>query len=375
MLISQWVYGTYEQWEKVSGVDIQSPDLILVFGVSAYFRDECYNDLHAKYPQSQIVGCSTAGSIVGEVVDDITTATFISLEKGHMKVAFKDLSSPDESQLAGETIAKELKEESLKHVFVLSEGLNINGSELAAGFNTVLQNKVLVTGGLAGDGVNFKETYVIANESAVQNRVVAIGFYGDSMEIKSGCFAGWDEFGAERIISKSRGNILYEIDGKPALELYKSYLADQVSDLPASGLKFPINIREDKTKKPLIRTLLAIDEDEQSLIFAGDVPQGYHCRLMKSNMDKLIENAGLAANQAKIESSSEKLCIAVSCVGRRIVLSQLVEEEIDSVQEALGKNTTMTGFYSYGELAPLEGFTECALHNQTMTLTIINENL
>lgn len=375
MLISQWIYNKDEKWEKVSGVDNQTPDLILVFGVSSYFRDKCYADLREKYPASNIVGCSTAGSIVGEVVGDITTATFISLKKGHMRVAFKDLLSPDDSQLAGETIAKELQEDSLKHVFVLSEGLNINGSELAIGFNTILEEKVLVTGGLSGDGMNFEETYVIANSQAVKNRVVAIGFYGESMEIKSGCFAGWDEFGAERMITKSKGNVLYEIDSKPALQLYKSYLAEQVADLPASGLKFPINIRKEKTDKPLIRTLLAVNEEEQSLTFAGDVPEGHYCRLMKSNMDKLIDNAGFAAEQAKINSSNEKLCIAVSCVGRRIVMSQLVEEEIDSIKEVLGENTAITGFYSYGELAPLEGLVECALHNQTMTLTVINENL
>ena len=169
--------------------------------------------------------------------------------------------------------------------------------------------------------------------------------------------------------------MLFEIDGKPALELYKSYLAEETSELPASGLKFPISIRKNNKDNPVIRTLLSIDEDEQSIIFAGDVPEGYNCRLMKSNIDKLIDNAGLAADQAKIKDIDAELCIAVSCVGRRIVLSQLVEEEIESVKERLEDTTLITGFYSYGELAPLEGLVECALHNQTMTLTIINEKV
>ncbi len=376
MLKSQWIYNSDNVWEKLSGDDIESPQVILVFGVAPYFTEQCYEDLREKFPKSDIIGCSTAGTIAGEVVDDITVATFISLEKGHMKIAFKDFELAEESESVGESIAKELNEQDLKHIFVLSEGLNINGSELAAGFNSVVADNILVTGGLAGDGMNFNDTYVIANDIAKKNRVAAIGFYGDSIEVKSGCFAGWDEFGAERLITKSQGNILYEIDGKPALDLYKSYLAEQTIDLPASGLKFPISIRKDKTKDPVIRTLLAIDEETHSITFAGDVPEGYHCRLMKSNINKLIDNAGFAAQQAKSKNSTyPELCIAVSCIGRRIVLSQLVEEEIDSVQEKLGNHTMMTGFYSYGELAPLEGLVECALHNQTMTLTVISENI
>ena len=376
MLKSQWIYNSSNIWEKISGDDIDAPHVILVFGVVPYFKEQCYQDLRKKFPKSDIIGCSTAGTVAGDVVDDITVATFISLEKGHMKIAFKDFELPTESESVAKSIANELNEQDLKHIFVLSEGLNINGSDLAAGFNSVLPKNILVTGGLAGDGINFGDTYVIANDIAKENRVAAIGFYGDSVEIKSGCFAGWDEFGAERLITKSEGNVLYEIDGKPALDLYKSYLAEQSADLPASGLKFPISIRKDKTKDPVVRTLLAIDEDTKSITFAGDVPEGYHCRLMKSNINKLIDNAGFAAEQAKPKNNTyAELCIAVSCIGRRIILSQLVEEEVESVQEELGNHTMMAGFYSYGELAPLEGLVECALHNQTMTLTVINENI
>ena len=375
MLKSQWIYNSSNIWQKVSGDDIQSPQVIIVFGVVPYFTEKCYADLREKFPNSDIVGCSTAGTIYGETVDDVTVATFISLEKGFTKIAFKDYTLASESESVGKSIANELNAKDLKHIFILSEGLNINGSELAAGFNNILAKDVRVTGGLAGDGTNFLNTYVIANDSAKKNRVVAIGFYGDSLSIRSGCFAGWDEFGSERVITKSKGNVLFEIDGKPALELYKSYLAEETSELPASGLKFPISIRKNNKDNPVIRTLLSIDEDEQSIIFAGDVPEGYNCRLMKSNIDKLIDNAGLAADQAKIKDIDAELCIAVSCVGRRIVLSQLVEEEIESVKERLEDTTLITGFYSYGELAPLEGLVECALHNQTMTLTIINEKV
>lgn len=374
MLTTQLLYDEEEGWTRLSGEDILEPSLVLVFGTGSYFFENSYNDLRERFPKSEIIGCSTAGTIAGQRVDDMTVATLIYLEKGSVKIASKDFESAKQSISIGEELANELNQKDLQHIFVLSEGLNINGSCLANGFNNILPEHILVTGGLAGDGVDFLKTYVIANDQAKSNRVTAVGFYGDTIKVDTGCFAGWDDFGAERLITKAEGNILYEMDGKPALELYKSYLADQAANLPASGLKFPISIRENKSDKPLIRTLLAIDEEAQSLTFAGNVTEGYHCRLMKSNIDKLIDNAGLAAESAKLDNSNS-ICLAVSCVGRRIVLSQLTEEEIEVIEEVLGTNCTLSGFYSYGELAPLEDSTRCELHNQTMTLTVISEDL
>lgn len=372
MLTSQWIYKSEDGWFKSSGSDIEDPHLILIFGTGSYFVESSYDDLRKMFPNSDIVGCSTAGTVAGNVVDDVTVATMVRLDKGSVKVVSQNVQNIDDSASAGEKMARELDQEKLQHVFVLSDGLTINGGELTSGFNNVFTGKVQVTGGLAGDGMDFKHTYVISNESARERAVTAVGFYGDSLEVTSGCFAGWDEFGAERVITKSRGNILYEIDGKPALQLYKSYLLDEAEKLPASGLKFPISIRKNQFEEPIIRTLLGIDEEEQSLIFAGDVKEGDHCRLMKSNIDKLIYHAGLAAEHAK-KSEQPDLCILVSCVGRRIVLSQLVEEELDTIEEVLGKGTLLSGFYSYGEIAPLVGLQKCDLHNQTMTLTVINE--
>lgn len=375
MLTAQWIYNLQKGWFKTAGSEIQEPQLIFIFGTGSTFNKKSYLDLQSKFPRSQIIGCSTAGTIAGQVVDDITVATLIYLEKSRIKVTSKDFHSSSQSLLIGKEIAQTLKENDLKHIFVLSDGLNINGSDLTDGLNQSLSEDVKVTGGLAGDGLDFGHTYVIANDIPKEKRIVAVGFYGDALEINSGCFAGWDEFGAERVITRSKGNVLYEIDGKPALQLYKSYLADEASELPGSGLKFPISIRQNKSEEPLVRTLLAVDEEEQSITFAGDVPEGFHCRLMKSNIDKLIEHAGLAAEHAKSDMVSSDLCIAVSCVGRRIVLSQLVEEELDAIEEALGKETLLTGFYSYGEISPLDGLINCALHNQTMTLTVINETI
>jgi len=259
----------------------------------------------------------------------------------------------------------------LAHIFVLSDGLTVNGSEVAKAVN--IDRSIPVLGGLLGDDVNFEKTYVIANGLPQSDQIVLIGFYGKTLKVGYGCCSGWDEFGLDRVITKSKGNVVYSIDDQPALELYKSYLGGFTDDLPASGLRFPLSIKSEDGL-PLIRTLLVIDEDEQSLTFAGDVPEGCITSLMKGNADQIMDGAVVAAQQACLDSEEDGLAVIVSCVGRKLLMDQLADEELELVRENLGANLDMIGFYSYGELAPFNSeFWHCQLHNQTMTLFSMRE--
>ena len=285
-------------------------------------------------------------------------------------VSFND---GDDIQKSSQELADKFDEEGLKHLFILSDGLNLNGSEMVKGFNKATQ--ITKTGGLAGDGANFEETYVMANDVAKERVIVALGFYGEKLHIGSGCYGGWSEFGTLRSITKSKANVLYELDGEPALDLYKRYLGEYAADLPNSGLRFPLSIKEKEDDPEVIRTLLGIDEASKSITFAGDVPEGFSARLMKPNIDLLIEGAGQAAHIANMKNAKPALGLVVSCVGRKIVMSELVDEELESVGEELGSDVQLTGFYSYGEIAPFEDdIQNCELHNQTMTITVIYED-
>jgi hypothetical protein len=368
----KWSEG--KGWSAHDASLASSRDLVLVFFDNLVCRTSSwFDEIRTLYPNAIIAGCSTSGSISGTMIsDNDAVATAIAFEKSKVRYASGVATDTVDMETLGSSLGKELMDDDLRHIFILSDGLSINGSDLARGVAKILPEGINITGGMAGDGTRFGETYVIANRPAVTNAVVMIGFYGESLRSKSGCFAGWEEFGPERIITRSSGNVLYEIDGKPALELYKSYLGEFAADLPRSGLRFPISIRPDKESAPVIRTLLGIDEEDQSLTFAGDTPKGELCRLMKTNMDLLIEHAGMAARESYIEQEGEFLVLMVSCVGRRLVLGQLCEEELEIARESLGENAVMCGFYSYGELSAL-GESRCSLHNQTMTLVSIYE--
>ncbi len=379
MKIETLVYENSD-WKKISG-DLEenaqsNVDIVFVFGHTDIIKlEQRFYELKGRYPNAKIVGSSTSGNIVAAEVSNFElTATAVSFEKSSVNVSAISFNEKDNVEELSKELISNLPKEDLQHIFVISDGLLINGSQLARGINNV-SNTIPVTGGMAGDGDRFQETYVIANDIPKQRTIVAIGFYGKDLSIGTGCFAGWSEFGTQRTITKSKDNILYEIDGEPALNLYKKYLGELANELPNSGLRFPLSIKENENSPEVIRTLLAIDEETKSITFAGDVPEGFSARLMKADIDILVDGAGKAARAIGATNNETALCLVVSCVGRKIVMNYLVDDELEAVQEILGDNVTLTGFYSYGELAPFEeDIKTCQLHNQTMTLTAIYES-
>lgn len=369
---------TYQQIFK-KGESLQNfncgfePGLLLIFSGEKEVKG--LRELREKYPDAIFTGCSTAGEIAGvQVTDHQTAVTAVQFSRAQLKYVAGSVKNPEASFEAGKFLGESFSEAGLKHVFIISEGLQVNGTKLSEGLKATLPVHVSVSGGLAGDGSRFKKTYVINNEARqVEKIAIAIGFYGD-IKIGCGSMGGWKPFGIERTITRSEGNVVFEIDHQPALQLYKSFLGSQADNLPASGLLFPLSMRQNHGQKPLVRTILGINEEDQSLTFAGDIPMGAKVKLMKANVDDLISGAEKAAMLSQGQQENSKLSVLVSCVGRKLVLKQLVEEEIEVVRKVQGKNATLAGFYSYGEIAPFGPEERCELHNQTMTITTLSEN-
>ena len=350
---------------------------VIVFGGPDFVENPApVQELAQSYPRSHIVGCSSSGEIFETAISDNHLVVAV-IQFEHTQLASTTVPVPvvENSYTAGQALAQHLYQPSLRGVFILSDGLTVNGSELVRGLNSILPPSIIVTGGLAGDGDRFKRTWVIKEGTPVSGFVSAVGLYGDHIEIGHGSRGGWDIFGPERQVTRSKGNILYELDGKPALQLYKDYLGDHAAGLPAAAFHFPLALRADKADpKRIVRTVLAIDEANQSIVSAGDIPSGYLVQLMRGNFDRLVDGAAEAAAQVRQpqEQTSPTLSIAVSCVGRRLVLGERTEEETEAILELLPQGTQQIGFYSYGEISPYETG-HCDLHNQTMTLTTITE--
>lgn len=379
MLLETYQYSKDSGWNSSINTDLDSKQtLLLFFGTpnsEVVLPHLC--SLNTLFPQSLIVGCSSAGEIFGDdVYDDSISLAIVKFENSKIKLAIEKITADNDSASAGNTIANALQEDTLQSVLVLSDGLAVNGTHLINGLSEGLNSNVVITGGLAGDGDRFEKTWVWANGGMQTDCICAVGFYGGSIGVGHGSRGGWDVLGPERKVTKSIDNVLYELDGQPALQLYKQYLGDRAEGLPATGLLFPLAISNStEGVDDTVRTILAVDEAENSITFAGNIPQDGYVRLMRANFDRLIDGAADASDALQMDSYKEGplLSISISCVGRRLVLGPRTEEEIDAALSGMPEGTKQIGFYSYGEISPLANG-RCDLHNQTMTLTTIWEN-
>lgn len=366
--------------DQLNPLSAFAPDLIIVFGAVSFFDSPLLTETLSKLaPEAALLGCSTAGEIaVDRVYDNSCIVTAVKFAHTQLKAVTTEILSMADSYSAGQRLGSALDHQNLVAVLLLGTGVEINGSALVSGLEQSLPRGVSISGGLAADAGAFKQTWTLGPAGASDKHLVAIGLYGDKIQLSYGTFAGWEPFGPARKVTRCDGNVLYELDGTRALDVYKRYLGDYAKDLPGSGLLFPFAmLNNEREKQGIFRTILAVNEDEGSLTLAGDIDPNGYLELMHSSTEKLINGAETAAQTAKkthANTPGESLAILVSCIGRKLVMGDRIDEEVEAVADTLGKNTTITGYYSNGEIAGTEFLSECRLHNQTMTITWISEN-
>ncbi len=383
MKVEQLLYNQGKLIRNESSDQINDKDaaLVLAFGAKQIVEGkDLYSLFRNKYPVAEIVVASTSGEVYNDIVyENTVSAVAIWFEKTTIKTVSININNSPNSFEAGIELFKQLITSDLKYILVISDGVQVNGSELVRGLELSNTGNIPITGGLAGDADKFDYTVVGCNEVPDKGNIVAIGFYGESLKISHGSFGGWQIFGPEKLVTKSVSNRLYEIDNKSALDLYKLYLGKYAEELPGSALLFPLSVRIEGSTDTVVRTIVSIDNNEQCMVFAGDVPEGSYVKFMKSNTDILIDAASQAAGNTLVglddlNATKPKLALLISCLGRKLILGTRTEEEIEAVREVFGEKTILSGFYSYGEISPLTPHTKCQLHNQTMTITTFNED-
>ena len=367
--------GSIERHPNSDEFDDKLAQLALCFGSKKLLAsDGFYDILREKLPQTDIAMCSTAGELYDtEVSDDTVTVATIFLERSRVIAHSINLNGHANSYEAGIALRHLFESEELTYLLVLSDGSKVNGSDLVKGLNA-FGHPLLITGGLAGDGGEFISTVAGLNAQPTEGTIVGVGFYGTHLKIGHGSQGGWEMFGMEKKVTRSEGNVLYELDGKNALELYKKYLGPEADALPGSALLFPLSVSVPGTNDQLVRTILSIDHEKGSMTFAGDIPEGAQVRLMKANFDKITNAASKAALRVRTnEKNAPRLALLISCVGRKLILKKRTDEEVEAVRSVFGNDTLLAGFYSYGEISPLVQGEPSVLHNQTMTITTIDE--
>ncbi len=374
--IYSWRNNTLSRHPSSKQLNEGKAQLVLCFGAKSILQSEdVYQLLKNKFPVANIVMCSTSGEIYHtSVLDDSLSITAVQFDNTMIKTHKTDIADFADSYEAGRSLLKKFDPQGLSYVLVLSDGSKVNGSELVRGMNDITKQKILVTGGLAGDGSNFQSTLIGINDQPREGLIAGIGFYGNKLRISHGSKGGWEMFGLEKEVTKSVNNILFEIDNKNALDIYKQYLGPEADSLPGSALLFPLAVKLPGENEPIVRTILSLDDEAGSMTFAGDIPVGSKVRFMKANFDKLTNAASEAASQTQVEDDNiPGLALLISCVGRKLILQSRTEEEVEAVDEIFDHKTLLTGFYSYGEISPFVAGGGCQLHNQTMTITTFYE--
>ncbi|MEY3687366.1 MAG: hypothetical protein RIR84_207 [Bacteroidota bacterium] len=378
MITDQLIFRN-NHWEgfdrlKAPGGDYQ---LLLVFAEKSHLSNPSMHEkLRVHFPAAKIVASSTAGEITGrESLENAALVIALKLEQTPFKVVYQNISTAKDSHDLGIVLARQVAAEDLSYVMIISDGHDVNGSDLLNGIKLELGETLPMSGGMAGDGNLFSSTLVGVDDDIKNGHVVLIGFYGDALRVSIDVERGFNYFGPERKVTRSNKNVLYDIDGTNALELYKRYLGEYAAELPSSALLFPVAILNDNDE-PLVRTILSINESDGSMVFAGNMPEGVSIRFMRSNLDQLIQKAEDASKKATDHLEDPDLMLVMNCVGRKIILGQRRGEEIEALTKSVSKETVIAGFYTYGEFSSWEKPEKtCDLHNQTVVVTALKEDI
>lgn len=348
--------------------------LVAAFAPTAYAdRDDFWASLGAAFPHSHVLACSSGGAIAGAgVVDDAAAAVVARFERVEVTSAAVPIQAVEMSRRAGQKLGRALAAAAPRVVIVLADGLHVQGTELVQGIAEALPADTRIVGGLAGDGARFLRTWTLAEGVPRSGWVSALALSG-SIEVRAAAQSGWQSFGPERVVTRAQGNVVFELDGRPALAVYAHQLGKLAGELPAGALRFPLAVAIDgEAGAGLLRTVIAIDSDTQSLTCAGDVAQGAHVRLAHAGHERLVDAAERAVREAGPHEGAPVLALAISCASRRVVLGDLAEDEAAATLAALPRGSTQVGFYAYGEIAP-SGRAACDLHNQSLSLVTLRE--
>lgn len=254
-------------------------------------------------------------------------------------------------------------------ILILGSGLETDGEQLVRGIQHVAGNDVSMFGGLAGDDTQFKETFVFSEEKLENNGAIVMALNTSQYIIQGLATSGWVSIGADKIITHAEGNIVYTIDGQPALDVYKDYLNVSDTDLPEIGVEYPLLIKKPGAQD-VLRAVINVDREKKSLIFAGTVPNGAVVTFSSSPGFEIIESTRNKVNEFHNHNEEADLLILFSCMARHNALGPTISEEIDEAWHNWAK--PLIGFFTYGEIGNNYN-AACDFYNETFTMVSIKQ--
>lgn len=374
--------------EATAGLAGEKPKVYIVFASSKYDQKKMLEGVNSVAQGTLVVGCSTAGEISTDGPSKKNSVAVMAIASDSISFcAGVGEHIAEDARLAGKNAADEVKKQSnkgLQAFMMFPDVLVGNGADIVRGVLDSLGEHFPVVGGAAGDDFSFTKTYQYLNDKVYSGVVVGLGLEG-TFKIGIGVKHGWIPIGLPRTVTKSSGSILHELDGKPAINIYDEYFGDVAKELRTETLAklaitYPLGMKAVGSDEMLIRDPITVDE-KGSITCAAEIPEGSEIQLMIGSREEAIKVAKVAAEKAveQLEGSEPKAVIIFNCIARNKLFGDRSGEEISAIQEAIGKDVPLLGFYTYGEQAPLGGevrnINKCnpAFHNETVVICVLAE--
>ncbi len=367
----------------------EDPDLIIVFASVQYDQEKMLSGVRSVSKETLLVGSSTAGEITtaGPAKRHSVAVMAIKSSDIQFSAAVGENIAAD-PRVAGQKVAAEVRKlagDKLKAFIMLPDVLVGNGADTVRGVLDSLGEHFPVVGGASGDDFKFVKTYQYLNDKVYSGAVVGLGLAG-SFKMGIGVKHGWIPISTPMKVTKSSGSVLHELNGQPAINIYKNYFGEeeaqqlQKETLAKLAITYPLGIVVTGSEEMLIRDPISVDE-HGSITCAAEIPEGSSIQLMIGSYMKAIEVAQIAAENAvaQLEGAAPKAVIIFNCIARNKLFGERAGDEISAIQTAVGTDTPLIGFYTYGEQAPLGGevrnLDKCnpAFHNETVVICVLGE--
>ncbi len=355
------------------------PQLVIAFASAEIDPAEALAGLRAGLPEARIVGCSSYAEINSrEALSGSLTAMGLCFPEGIEFQTFAHTTGADPFE-AGVSFAREVASFDPNLLILFPDGLAYNSTRLLLGIQSVLGQRFPIIGGIAADDARFERTYQFHDDRCLTAAVVGVALKG-RVEVVTAARCGWRPVGATRTATKVvDGNVLLELDGQPALSLYRQFLGERWAEMPSVGVEFPVGIvgggelgsqrMDGDGEILLLRAIKAIDEEQQAIVFGGDLPEGARVRMSRATKDDVIAGANEAGDEVAARMPEPSFALVFDCMARKVALGPRYKEEVHHTFARLGAELPKVGFHTFGELSPVSGVT--MHHDETFTIALI----
>ncbi|MFZ0491330.1 MAG: FIST N-terminal domain-containing protein [Salegentibacter sp.] len=305
-----------------------------------------------------VLGATSCGEFINEQQTDGEIAMLLmEISKDLYSLEFEKIED-DQMELATQSLANKALQKFKNPALILcSTAINrktefFDGHKMVSTLKKSLGPEKVYYGGMAGDDWSMNGTFVFANENETDSGIAAIVLDGDKIQLNGMAINGYKPMGISRTVTRSKGNLLYEIDGKPAVEMYLKYLGknDQQDDLDVFkdvSVEYPFIVERDQNETVLVSTR-DINEEENALVTDMDMPEGTNFWFAQPPgfdiVEEILEKAAMIKESQKTKADA---LLVFSCAGRPPLLGPMVTEENEGLARIW--NAPMAGFFTYGE--------------------------